>query len=74
MIRINPPDVTGYWDQPPSISDPAMSGELLDCFDFKSVPVAIAGTFFRHFGRFAEGLHHQPLVIMAHYLLKLAVA
>jgi hypothetical protein len=72
MSGIHPPDGTGHSDQPPSITDQATSGELLDYVDFKSVPMAIAGTFFLHFGWFAAGSHHQPLVIMAHYFLMLA--
>jgi hypothetical protein len=72
ISTIHPSDVARRPDQPPSINDPATTGDEFDYVDFKSVPMAIAGTFFIHFGLFAQERHHQPLVVMAHYFLTLA--
>jgi hypothetical protein len=59
-------------NQPPSIHDRATSGSESDYFDFKSVPMAIAATFFIHFGGYASGWHENTMVVMAHYFLMLA--
>jgi hypothetical protein len=58
--------------QPPSIHEKATTGGDGDYFDFKSIPLAIVATFLIHFGCFAEGMHHDNLVVMAHYFLTLA--
>ena len=67
--------VAGRRDGPPSIQERATSGDgaaETDYFDFKSIPAAVAASFFIHFGTFASGSHTNTMVVMAHYFLMLA--
>ena len=67
--------IAGRRDGPPSIQERATSGEgsaETDYFDFKSIPAAVAASFFIHFGTFASGSHSNTMVVMAHYFLMLA--
>ena len=59
-------------NQVPSIREKATAGSETDYVDFKSIPAAIAATFFIHFGLFAAGSHTNTMVVMAHYFLMLA--
>lgn len=59
-------------DQPPSINEKATTGAETDYFDFKSIPFFIAATLFIHFGCFADGMHTNTMIVMAHYFLMLA--
>jgi len=59
-------------DPPPQISEKATSGDETDYFDFKSVPFSIVATYLFHYAIFAEGMHHNTMVVMGHYFLALA--
>jgi hypothetical protein len=61
-------------NEPPSIFQAATStGQKKEYFDFKSVPFAVAATFFIDYGCFAAGTHSYSMVIMVHYFVMLAM-
>jgi hypothetical protein len=61
-------------NEPPSIFQAATStGQKKEYFDFKSVPFAVAATFFINYGCFAAGKHSYSMVIMVHYFVMLAM-
>jgi hypothetical protein len=61
-------------NEPPSIFQAATStGQKKEYFDFKSIPFAVAATFFIDYGCFAAGTHSYSMVIMVHYFVMLAM-